>query len=123
MKLIRQSPVLALALVMAYFGSAALADSHAGDSTDERLRAVITGEHRSAEKRARDAYRNPYETLTFFGLKEDMTVLEINAAGRGLPNSRARWQSGYAADCKSVDAGSIPALASRWRSDSRRSRK
>ena len=81
MKLIRQSTVLALALVTAYFGSAALADSHAGDSTDERLRAVITGEHRSAEKRARDAYRNPYETLTFFGLREDMTVLEINATG------------------------------------------
>ena len=46
-----------------------------------RLRAAIVGEHRSEEKKARDAYRNPYETLTFFGLKEDMTVLEINATG------------------------------------------
>ena len=81
MKLTRQTPALALALVTAYFGSAALAGIHAGEPTDERLRAVITGEHRSAEKRARDAYRNPYETLTFFGLREDMTVLEINATG------------------------------------------
>ncbi|MDE0488099.1 MAG: methyltransferase [Gammaproteobacteria bacterium] len=81
MKSIRKSPVLAIALAVAFFGSVALADSHGGESTDERLRAVITGEHRSAEKRARDAYRNPYETLTFFGLAEDMTVLEINATG------------------------------------------
>ena len=81
MKLIRQSPVLVLALVMALSGSATLADGHDGDSTDARLRAAITGEHQSAEKRARDAYRNPYETLTFFGLGEDMTVLEINATG------------------------------------------
>ncbi|MYH32380.1 MAG: class I SAM-dependent methyltransferase [Gammaproteobacteria bacterium] len=73
--------MLAMALVAAFSGSAALADGHDGDSTDARLRAAITGEHRSAEKRARDAYRNPYETLTFLGLAEDMTVLEINATG------------------------------------------
>ena len=81
MKHTRQNPLLALALVTALSGPAALADSHGGNSTDARLRAAITGEHRSAEKRARDAYRNPYETLTFFGLREDMTVLEINATG------------------------------------------
>ncbi len=81
MKLIRQNQLLVLALATALSGPAALADSHGGDSTDARLRAAITGEHRSAEKRARDAYRNPYETLTFFGLREDMTVLEINATG------------------------------------------
>ncbi|MDE0129078.1 MAG: methyltransferase [Gammaproteobacteria bacterium] len=81
MKHTRQNPLLVLALVTALSGPAALADSHGGDSTDARLRAAITGEHRSAEKRARDAYRNPYETLTFFGLREDMTVLEINATG------------------------------------------
>ncbi|MCY3814990.1 MAG: methyltransferase [Gammaproteobacteria bacterium] len=81
MKLIRHSPVYAMALVMTLSGSAALADGHDGNSTDARLRAAITDEHRSAEKRARDAYRNPYETLTFFGLREDMTVLEINATG------------------------------------------
>ena len=81
MQLTRQTPVLAMTLVVALSGSAAFADSHGGDSTDARLRAAITGEHRSAGKRERDAYRNPYETLTFFGLKEDMTVLEINATG------------------------------------------
>ncbi|MCF8473360.1 MAG: hypothetical protein K9G26_01580 [Emcibacter sp.] len=38
---------------------------------------VIAGEHRSAENRARDQYRHPKETLEFFGLKEDMTVVEL----------------------------------------------
>ena len=81
MKFIRQSLVFGIALATAFSGSVALADSHGRDSTDARLRTAITGEHRSSEKRARDAYRNPYETLTFFGLSEDMTVLEINATG------------------------------------------
>ncbi len=71
----------ALSLVTAFSGSAVLADSHGGDSTEARLRAAIYGEHRSEEKKARDVYRNPYETLTFFGLEQDMTVLEINATG------------------------------------------
>ena len=30
----------------------------------------------------------------------------------GVGGFGARWQSGYAADCKSVDAGSIPTRAS-----------
>lgn len=60
---------------------AALADGHEADTTDERLRATLAGEHRSEKNKARDIYRHPYETLTFFGLKEDMTVMEINATG------------------------------------------
>lgn len=77
----RKSLVFVTAFAAAFLGPVALAGSHVGDATDARLRAAITGEHRSEEKRARDAYRNPYETLTFFGLREDMTVLEINATG------------------------------------------
>lgn len=70
-----------ITLATTLFGSIALADGHREESTDMRLRDALAGEHRSEEKKARDAYRNPYETLTFFGLKEDMTVLEINATG------------------------------------------
>ncbi|MEQ8736684.1 MAG: methyltransferase [Rhodospirillaceae bacterium] len=64
-----------------FLGSVAFSAPSAADNTDARLKQAIAGEHRSAEKVARDAYRNPYETLTFFGLKEDMTVLEIFAQG------------------------------------------
>lgn len=49
---------------------------------DDRLKEVIAGDHRSADNAARDAYRHPYETLTFFGIRPDMTVVEIYP-GRG----------------------------------------
>ena len=38
---------------------------------------VLAGEHRAPENRARDAYRHPKETLEFFGLRQDMTVVEV----------------------------------------------
>ncbi len=44
------------------------------------LDTVIQGPHRSDTNRARDQYRHPRETLLFFGLKPDMTVVEISPA-------------------------------------------
>lgn len=38
---------------------------------------AIAGDHRSSANKARDQYRHPRETLLFFGLKPDMTVVEI----------------------------------------------
>lgn len=49
------------------------AGAHAGPD----LAAVLDGEHRSAENRARDAWRHPQETLDFFGIRPDMTVVEL----------------------------------------------
>lgn len=46
------------------------------------LDAAIAGDHRSAKNKARDAYRHPRETLQFFGLRKDMSVIEI-APGSG----------------------------------------
>ncbi|MEM8826667.1 MAG: methyltransferase, partial [Pseudomonadota bacterium] len=43
--------------------------------------AVLAGDHRSEENRARDPYRRPAETLAFFGLEPGMTVVEINPGG------------------------------------------
>ncbi len=37
---------------------------------------VVQGDHRLEKNVMRDVYRNPYETLSFFGVREDMTVLE-----------------------------------------------
>lgn len=48
---------------------------------DAALEAAIAGEWRSEANRARDAWRHPYESLTFFGLKPGMTVLEIAPGG------------------------------------------
>jgi predicted methyltransferase len=45
------------------------------------LDAAISGEHRSAANKARDRYRHPKDTLEFFGLRPDMTVVEIWPGG------------------------------------------
>jgi predicted methyltransferase len=45
--------------------------------TAAALQAAISGPQRSAANKARDKYRHPLETLTFFGIKPDMTVVEI----------------------------------------------
>jgi predicted methyltransferase len=46
-------------------------------SEDPALRAAIAGSHRSPDFVARDGARHPYETLGFFGIRPDMTVVEI----------------------------------------------
>ena len=51
--------------------------SSAADDT-AALQAAIAGPQRSDTNRARDKYRHPLETLTFFGIKPDMTVVEIS---------------------------------------------
>ncbi len=43
---------------------------------------AVASQHRSAENKARDEYRHPAETLSFFGLHAEMKVLEI-LPGRG----------------------------------------
>ena len=45
------------------------------------LESIISGEHRSDANKARDSYRHPLQTLEFFGLEEDMTVVEIWPSG------------------------------------------
>ena len=44
---------------------------------DPILEALVTAAHRRPDNIARNAVRHPVETLDFFGLKPDMTVLEI----------------------------------------------
>lgn len=46
-------------------------------ATVAAIDAALAGDHRLESNRARDQYRHPRETLTFFGLHRDMTVLEI----------------------------------------------
>lgn len=41
------------------------------------LEAILAGDHRSAGNRARDTWRHPRETLEFFGLRPEMSVIEI----------------------------------------------
>ncbi len=45
--------------------------------------AALAGDHRAAGHADRDQYRHPKETLAFFGLRQDMTVMEIWPGGSG----------------------------------------
>jgi predicted methyltransferase len=53
------------------------ADQSASLTIDE----VLAMPHRSEANRARDRYRHPRETLAFFGITRDMTVLELSPGG------------------------------------------
>jgi predicted methyltransferase len=46
-----------------------------------RYDAVLAGPWRSQANRARDIYRHPKQTLSFFGLKADQTLIEITPGG------------------------------------------
>jgi predicted methyltransferase len=50
-------------------------------SPSAALQTLIAGSHRSDSDKARDQYRHPAETLSFFGVKDNMTVVEIWPGG------------------------------------------
>jgi predicted methyltransferase len=58
-----------------------LTSGAAATAEDSALRAAISGAHRTPAFAARDGARHPFETLTFFGIKPDMTVVEIWPGG------------------------------------------
>jgi len=62
-----------LAVGFTSFSGAALADP--------ALKAAISSPARNADNVKRDQFRHPYETLTFFGIKPNMTVVELSPGG------------------------------------------
>ncbi|WP_432201814.1 class I SAM-dependent methyltransferase [Erythrobacter sp. W53] len=68
----------AAALPLAFTAAPALADGHGAHSAD--LAEVLAHERRDAD-RARDQYRNPAETLAFFQVEPDQTVVEYGPGG------------------------------------------
>ena len=62
---------------------AAVAVKNADPTATAALRAALDGKHRPPENAARDKHRHPFETLTFFGLRPDMTVVELWPGGGG----------------------------------------
>jgi predicted methyltransferase len=67
-------------LALAAFGLA-LASAPSLGAGDAALRAVVTSPDRSPAFVKRDAFRHPQEELEFFGLRPDMTVVEISPGG------------------------------------------
>ena len=67
-----RSIACALAAVLA-----GCATSVSDSALHAKLTPILASSHRSAEHRTRDAHRHPAETLSFFGLRDDMTVVEV----------------------------------------------
>ena len=55
--------------------------SIADEQTEQKVRDAMTSSVRTEAEIARDANRKPVETLSFFGLKDDMRVLELLPGG------------------------------------------
>jgi len=53
----------------------------ASQMSAQRIEAAIKGSWRPAPDVARDPYRHPLKTLQFFGIRPDMTVIEITPGG------------------------------------------
>lgn len=72
---------LGLSMGAAWAGGHAAAEKPeaAGLSAESKaiLEEVLAGDHRSDKNKARDAARNPMDTLAFFGVEADMNVVEV----------------------------------------------
>ncbi len=73
---------LCMAALVSLSGAGAFANQKSGEAA---LDAALAGEWRSPEAKARDAFRHPKESLTFWGLKPGMTILEIQ------PGAQSWW--------------------------------
>jgi len=66
-----------LAAALGVTSSCLLRPGAANAATDPKLLAAIASPARSPANVARDRYRHPAEVLTFFGLRDDQSVVEI----------------------------------------------
>ncbi len=71
------NPRLAAAAIASALLVAACAATSSRQTTAATLTAILAADYRPEESRARDLYRHPKETLLFFGLRPEMSVLEV----------------------------------------------
>ena len=72
---------LAYALFAALLAADTLHAATAPADVDQLLKQAVAGGWRSDAHKARDQYRHPVETLEFFGLRPNMTVVELAPGG------------------------------------------
>ena len=71
------NPRLAAAAIASALLVAACAATSSRQTTAATLTAILAADYRPEESRARDSYRHPKETLLFFGIRPEMSVLEV----------------------------------------------
>lgn len=85
------------------------------------LAEAVASDSRSAEEKARDQWRHPVETLTFFGVESDMKVVEVWPGGGWYTNILAPWlaSGGGTLVAAGFDAASIEDPERRARTETR----
>ncbi len=112
------APLVAACLLFAALPVAAQEHAHAGHDhaamhgapASAPLQAAVSGDWRSAANAARDQYRHPLQTLEFFGVQPQQTVIEITPGGGWYSEILApylRGQGHYVAAV--VDPQALPA--------------
>jgi predicted methyltransferase len=80
-----RKPLIAACIAAAMLGTSGCATLSAEDQATQgdyaALSAAIAAPHRTQANTARDRYRNPLETLSFFGVQPNHTVVEIWPGG------------------------------------------
>lgn len=74
---LRIARVLAGLCVVSFLVSCASPSHRSDPATTAALKQILASKHRSAANTARDAYLHPEGTLEFFGIRRDMTVVEV----------------------------------------------
>ena len=77
----RSMILMALMLMVTAPASSARADAHGA-----ALNGALRSEYRTTDEKARDVYRHPRETLEFFGIEPDMTIVELAPGGGWYTN-------------------------------------
>lgn len=100
------APLVAACLLFAALPVAAQAPAHAGHdhaamhgapaaAASAQLQAAVGGDWRSPANAARDAYRHPLQTLEFFGVQPQQTVVEITPGGGWYAEILAPYLRGH----------------------------
>jgi predicted methyltransferase len=78
----RRKPWIRYALItLICAGGAGCATFSTRSQTAEAIDRVLASADRPEDDRVRDAFRHPRETLLFFGLRPEMTVVEVSSDG------------------------------------------
>ncbi len=75
--------ILALGFFAAPIDGSVPENKTSSPETVERISELIASDNRRTSHKDRDKYRHPLETLTFFGIEQDMTVVEVWPGGQG----------------------------------------
>jgi len=99
-----------------FIASFAVAALGAQAQAADPLKAAVAADHRSVGNVARDVWRHPYETLSFFGIKPTDTVVELAPGGGWYTEILAPYLRD-GGQLIAAEGGSVQALREKFAAD------